>query len=86
MIAHATRTRLAALIGEESRQMVQASAVLFQPGLGCLRCGAKSFADRPEAVGVVHFLEMGHLMGGYIVKDEGGRHDQPPGEGEHAPR
>ena len=66
--------------------MVQGVAVALEPGFGLIRPGAQAVHHAPEALRVVHLLEMTHLVGGEVVEHESRRHDQPPGETERTRR
>ena len=52
-------------------QGVEAIAVEFQPPLGIVAVRAMLQHQPPEADGVVHLTQMGHLMGGDIVEHKG---------------
>ena len=49
-----------------------------EPRLGPVCFGAHPFCQRPELCGMVHVLEVGHLMSGQIIENEGRREDQAP--------
>ena len=59
---------------------MQVVAVGVEPGLGAFNMIADLSDHPPEPRRMVHFDEMGRLLGGKIVQHIGRREDQPPRE------
>ena len=59
---------------------MQLAAMAAQPGLVGVHVRADIFHQGPEPIGVIHFPQMGHLMGGEIVQHFGRRKDDTPAE------
>src|SRR3954470_18742043 len=64
----------------ESPEAMQLGSVALEPALGLLGTRAEVVDDAPEAVRVVHLLEMRHLVRGEVIEHEGRGEDQAPGE------
>src|SRR3954449_13303009 len=65
-------------------ELVQLAAVALEPALGLLGALAQAVDDAPEAVRVIHLLEVRDLVRGEVVEHERGGEDQPPGEAQAA--
>src|SRR5467141_3783235 len=63
---------------------MQVVAVGIEPGLGALDMTADPCDDPPKPRRMIHFDEMGYLMGGKIVQHIGRREDQAPRERQRA--
>ena len=76
---------LAGSIGLQSVAM-QVRAVHVEPGLGALHVRTDATQDAPEPRRMVHFDEMGDLMGGQIVEHIARGQNQPPRKRQHTGR
>jgi hypothetical protein len=61
-------------------EAVKFGAPAFQPTSGLVHARHGLLHEPPEFRPVIHFAEMSHFVGGYVIKNMRWRKDEPPRE------